>query len=211
MPSRPTPKRPKRGRQKRNGRLRPQDEAFCQAIALQGASGTQAYRDHMAMGKVTHGTAQVQACKLLALPIIRQRVAQLRAANNESIEERLGAGREQAVRYLVDAWQTPLSEIGESSPLAQSVKKRRLVAGDGGDEQGEWEIEEVKSVSKLDALEKLAKMAGWYPQSQSGGAGAIPAIVINLGAMYSPALGEESGNKGKTMEMQTIAVRSLAG
>jgi len=189
----PTLKRPKRGRQKRNGKLRPQDEAFCHAIALQGASGAQAYRDNIALGKVTQGTAQVQASKLLALPIIRLRIAELREANEQTIEERLGAGREQVVRYLVDAWQTPLSEIDENSPLAQSVKRKRLIAGDQGDEQGEWECEEIKSVSKLDAIEKLAKMAGWYPQSDRGGAG--PVITINLGALFSPpALESEQGN-----------------
>lgn len=203
------PKKSKRGTQKRNGKLRPQDEKFCQAIALQGASGTQAYRDHIATGIVSHGTAQVGACRLIQTPIIRLRIEALRIANELSIEERLGAGREQAVRYLVDAWQTPLSEINEDSPLAQSVKKRRLVAGGAGDEQGEWEVEEVKSVSKLDALEKLAKMAGWYPSQQSGGSGAIPAITINLGALYSPAQALEP-EQPRTLRTIQATVKTLA-
>lgn len=193
---------------RRNGKLRPKDEAFCQAIALQGLSGAAAYRAHIALGAVTQGTAQESASRLIRHPEIAARIRHIRASNELSIEERLGAGREQAVRYLVDAWQTPLSEIDETSPLAQSVKKRRLVAGDAGDEQGEWETEEVKSVSKLDALEKLAKMAGWYPSQQGGGVGALPAITINLGALYSPA--QALGEAPRTLRAISAQVRTSA-
>ncbi len=184
-------------RARRNGRLRPKDEAFCQAI-VSGVSGTQAYRDHMAVGPVATTTAQTGGYLLLRNSYISNRIKELREADKRSVEEKLGFGREQATRYLVEAVTTPIGEIDQNHPLCQEMTTTMT--------EGSTTVK-LKSVSKLDAMEKLAKMAGWYPSTGQGAQQAGPQVVINLGGMFSPALGEGDSLKAiRTVEAQAVRI-----
>lgn len=161
-------------RPRRNGELRPKDLLFCEAIAA-GMNGTQAYREHIADNRqVKRTTAQVEAYKLLRNPKIALCITKLRERDKRAIEERLGFTKEQAMADLVGAWQTPIGEIDEWHPYCQ---EKTVTESENGT------ITKLKSVSKMEALEKLAKMAGWYPSNGNGGA--VQPITINIGAAFS--------------------------
>jgi len=59
----------------------------------------------------------------------------------------------EGLKYLTDAIKTPVGEIDESNPLCQ---ERVITTGK------DWETVKYKSVGKLDAFDKLAKILGWY-------------------------------------------------
>lgn len=183
---------------RRNGKLRPKDEAFCQAVAS-GMSGAAAYRAEIAFGVVTHATAQNGAWKLMSRPDIRVRVEGLRVEFEEFAKNRLGFGREQTLRYFLDGALTPLDEMDATHPHCQEYT---VMEGEQGT------ITKVKGVGKVECMKEYAKLLGLYPQtSNGGGAGAIPAITINLGAMYSPAqaLGEPRTTRTIQATVKTIA------
>ena len=77
------------------------------------------------------------------------------------LEQKLGVRQETIARFLVACMETPVEEVAENSPLAQEVKRSRKFVGKGEDAE-EWEVEQVKTPSKLDAAKELNKMAGWY-------------------------------------------------
>lgn len=189
-------------RARRNGKLRPKDEAFCQAVAA-GMSGTRAYREHIATTQCTTGTAQQAAYILLRRSDIGMRVAELRARDRRTIEEQLGFTRETLARYYVDAITTPIMEVDESHPLCQeqTTTENEHVRPDGA--TSTTRQVKIKMVGKMDAARELAKMARWMPQGNGNGGG-VPQVVINLGALYSPALGqgEDSGRRLRTLESQ---------
>lgn len=165
---------------RRKGMMRPKDLEFCMAVGAQGMSAPAAYREHIAMGKVTTRTAQQEAWRLMQRPEFALKITEYREKDVRTIEEKLGFGREQIIRFLVEGATTPVGEVDENSPLAQEVKIRS-----GSTEAGEWEEKTVKMVGKLDCIEKLGKMLNLYPNS-GGANGGIPQITINLGAIFSP-------------------------
>lgn len=138
----------------------PKHEAFAQAVA-EGMSGTAAYREHIADPGTKTDTCMSAASRLLADDKVFARVSELRTGFRHVLEQRLGMRQETIARFLVSVIETPVEEVVPNSALAQEVKRSRKIVGRGEDAE-EWEVEQVKTPSKLDAAEKLAKMAGWY-------------------------------------------------
>lgn len=158
-------------------------------------SATQAYRVNIAEFQIKTTSAQSEAYKLMQKPEICLCIAKLRDADKRTIEEKLGFGREQAMRELLEVWHTPIVEIDETHRFCQ---EQTVTAGE------EFTQTKTKSVSKMDAMEKMLKILQVYPTTGAGGS--APPVIINLGSMYSPALGE--GEAPRTIRiMEANAVR----
>lgn len=140
-------------------------EAFAQAVA-EGLSGCAAFRAHVAEEGTKTEACMTGASRLMARDEVKLRVAELRTSFREVLEQKLGVRQETIGRFLVSVIDTPVEEVVPNSPLAQEIKRSRKVVGRGEDAE-EWEVEQIKTPAKLDAVEKLAKMAGWYePEKQ---------------------------------------------
>lgn len=161
----------------RKGRLRPQDEKFCRAVALEGQTAVQAYLDHIATKECKRPTAQHNACDTLRHPLIQERIERLREMDKRAIEEKLGFGREQLARFYVDALQTPVGDVDQDHPLCQEYT---VTVGEHST------TTKLKMVGKLEAGKALAQMAGWVGGGGSG-EGKAPQVTINLGAVFSPS------------------------
>ena len=137
-------------------------EAFAQEVA-EGASATTAYRVHIAVPATRIENCMSSASRLMADAKVASRVSELRRDFSFALENRLGVRRETLARFLVSVIETPPSEVDANSPLCQEHTETTSVYGTS---------RRTKMPSKLDAVEKLIKMAGWYaPQKieHSGG------------------------------------------
>lgn len=161
----------------RRGFLRPNDEQFLQDI-VGGMTGAESYRRNIATGQIVNQTAQSGAYLLLKKPLFQKRLDEIRESDKRLIEEKLGFGREQIIRYLIDGANTPVGDIDEHHPLCQEYT---VTAGE------EFSQTKVKMVSKMDCIDKLSKILGVMPQQ--GGSQGLPQVVINLGAVFSPTPG----------------------
>jgi hypothetical protein len=120
------------------------------------------------------------ASRLLADDKVKSRVAELRTSFREVLEQQLGVKQETMARYLLGIIETPVGEVDENSSLAQEVKKSRKFVGKGEEAQ-EWEVEQIKTPSKLDAINTLNKMAGWYePERVEIGVTGLEALAKRL-------------------------------
>ena len=138
----------------------PKHEAFCQGIA-EGMSGCASYRAYVAEPGALTTTCMCNASQLLSDPKVSQRVKELRTNFRDVLEHKLGVKQETIARFLVSVLDTPVEEVEGNSPLAQEIKRSRKFVG-RGEEAEEWEVEQIKTPSKMEAAEKLNKMAGWY-------------------------------------------------
>ena len=114
-------------------------ELFAQAVAS-GKSASEAYRQSGANGK----NADVQAAKLVVRGSIRERVAELKAAQSQKSE----LSRDQLREFLTEVILTPAGKVDEQSRLCQSYKVTP-------------EAREIRMPDKLRAIEQLAKLCGW--------------------------------------------------
>ncbi len=146
-------------------------EAFAQAVA-EGMSGTAAYRANVAAIGTKTETCMCEASTLLSDPKVSQRVAELRTSFREVLEKKLGVRQETVARFLLSVMETPVEEVCENSALAQEVKRSRKFVGKGEDAE-EWEVEQVKTPSKMDAAKELNKMAGWYEPEEVKHSGSV--------------------------------------
>ena len=146
-------------------------EAFAQAVA-EGMSGTAAYRANVAEPGTKTESCMSLASVLLSDLKIASRVAELRTSFREILEKKLGVRQETVARFLLSVMETPVEEVCENSALAQEVKRSRKFVGKGEDAE-EWEIEQVKTPSKMDAAKELNKMAGWYEPEEVKHSGTI--------------------------------------
>lgn len=128
----------------------PQHEAFAQAVA-EGLSGAAAYRREIS-DSCTYESAVVSASKMLANPNVRLRVEELRCSFDRLLVEKLGVKQETIARYLLDVIETPVAEVTRGHKLCQEYHYAETMHG---------VVEKVKMPSKLEAVEKLVKMAGW--------------------------------------------------
>jgi hypothetical protein len=152
----------------------PQHEAFAQAVA-EGKSGTAAYRDTIAAAGTKTESCMSLASVLLSDLKISSRVAELRMSFRDILEKRLGVKQETVARFLISVMETPVEEVCENSVLAQEVKRSRKFVGKG-EEAEEWEVEQVKTPSKMDAAKELNKMAGWYEPEEVKHSGAVEIV-----------------------------------
>ena len=150
----------------------PRHEEFCLRV-VSGYSATRAYREAM-YSKDTPGagtgasaastptsTASAAACRLMARPEIRERIAEMRAGASRLAEEVYGLTKETLIRSHLEIIETPLSEIDDQHPLCQELQRSRVVVGKG-QEATPWVVEKVKMPSKTDSMKELAKLSGFY-------------------------------------------------
>lgn len=156
----------------------PKHEAFAQGLA-EGMSGCASYREHVAEPGALTTTCMCNASQLLADPKVSQRVKELRTNFRDVLENKLGVKQETIARFLVSVLDTPVEEVAENSPLAQEIKRSRKFVGRGEDAE-EWEVEQIKTPSKMEAAEKLNKMAGWYEPEKQEHSGAMEIIIRKL-------------------------------
>ena len=138
--------------------LSPKHEQFAQSVAG-GASAAQAYRETYPNAGTS--TAETSGPELLRKPQVALRVNKLKGIQEEIITEEFQVSREDMVRYLYDVMTTPVGEIDSDHILAQELTRSRRVRGRGEDGE-EWETERIKMPGKMEAADKLIKMAGWY-------------------------------------------------
>lgn len=89
------------------------------------------------------------------------RVSNLKGIQEKVITEEFQVSREDMVRYLYEVLVTPIGDIDAEHLLAQEFTRSRR-AGSRGEDGGDWEVEKIKMPSKMEAADKLIKMAGWY-------------------------------------------------
>lgn len=128
----------------------PRHEAFCQAIA-EGLTAVSAYRREVS-DECTYESAMQAASKLMADFNIRSRVDELRVSFEELLVKRLGVRQETLARYLLDVIETPVADVHKGHKLCQEYQYSEHQHGVN---------EKTKMPSKLEAVEKLVKMAGW--------------------------------------------------
>jgi hypothetical protein len=138
--------------------LSPRHEQFAQCVAG-GASAAQAYRD--TYPNASTATAETHGPELLRRSQVAVRVDELRGIQRTVVTEEFKVSREDMVRYLHEVLITPVGEIDADHVLAQEMTRSRRVRGRGEDGE-EWETEKIKMPAKMDATEKLIKLAGWY-------------------------------------------------
>ena len=94
--------------------------------------------------------ANSSASRMLRVP----HVAAYIEAEREAMSERTRIKKWEVLDFLSDTIKTPVGEIDETSPLAQEVTR---------DEIGEEVVRsKIKMVGKIDAVDRLAKLLGWY-------------------------------------------------
>ena len=135
-------------------------EAFALGLA-EGMSGAASYREHVAEPGAKTSTCMVNASTLLSEPNVSLRVSELRMSFADVLDKKLGVRQETVARFLVAVMETPVGEVNESEALCQEIRRSRRVVGKG-EAAEEWETEHIKTPSKLDAADRLNKMAGWY-------------------------------------------------
>lgn len=120
------------------------------------------------------------ASQLLSDTKIAQRVSELRTSFRDILENKLGVKQETIARTLLAIIEIPIGDVDETHSLAQEVKKTRKFKGKGEDAE-EWEVEQIKTPSKLDAIDKLNRMAGWYEPEKQEHSGAVEIIITRQG------------------------------
>lgn len=138
--------------------LSPRHENFAQLVAG-GASAAQAYRE--TYPNASTATAATRGPELLRGHHIAIRVAKLKGIQEEIVTEQFKVEREDMLRWLQEVIVTSVGEVDADHVLAQKVTKTRLVRGKGEDAE-EWEVQRVEMPGKMEAAEKIIKMAGWY-------------------------------------------------
>ena len=107
----------------------------------------------------------------MADPNIASRVDELRVIQGKIIEKKFGMSREEMIAFLVDAVKTPVGEANETHHLCQEYTE---TTGPNGTSH------KYKMVTKLDAAEKLIKMAGWYAPEKIEHSGGIAGMFAEL-------------------------------
>lgn len=155
----------------------PRHERFALLLA-EGRSQADAYRKAYPQSKRWKDEAvHVKGSELAGKVSVRVRELQEELAKRSVIQ------KEEVVKFLSDVVRTPIGEVGPDSPLAQAYE-----SGKGG--------VRVSFVSKLAAIEQLAKLLGWYaPQKVENEHRFSPdeAVVARIGE----ELARLQGKKGK--------------
>ena len=121
-------------------------EKFAQLIAS-GKTATQAYKQagYLAKG---HG-AETAASRLLRNVEVLSRIDVLR----RKTEAKLELSREKLAKHLWKVIFTPISEIGEGSPLVQEITNTT-------DKEGKT-TQRIKCLGKIESARLLCDMQGW--------------------------------------------------
>lgn len=124
----------------------PRHELFAQKVA-KGMTAKQAYKEMQP--DCTDESAETLGPKLFRTVQVRDRVDYIlgKAAQHVVMT------KAEALAICVEILRTPIGEIDQNHPLAQEMTIT---------ETGEKVVTRVKLPSKLDALDKLAKICAWY-------------------------------------------------
>ena len=121
-------------------------------LRIEGRNKSQAYREAGYRSK----TPEVEASLLSRNPKVSKYynllVAQTRAAAVLT--------RHEVLAFCASVMRAPLSTLPVDSPLIQEVKRTRRVTGQGESAE-EWETEQIKLPTKLDAGKLAAALEGW--------------------------------------------------
>ena len=120
-------------------------ESFARHVAS-GMSQAEAWRVDRPNSRASSKTSHERASQLAARPEVRERIAELAKA----AESRAVASSRELQEFLTRVIRTPVGAVNSLSDLAQEVesigrKSRR-----------------IKMPSKLDAIDRLAKLLGYY-------------------------------------------------
>lgn len=144
----------------------PRHERFAQLLAG-GRSQADAYREVYPRSRAWRDTSvHERASKISAKVLPRVRELQV------DLEKRSVIQKEEIVRFLSSVVRTPVGQVGPDSPLVQVY------------ERGKHGLR-ISMVSKLAAIEQLAKLLGWYvPQKVEGEFRFTPdeAVAARIGA-----------------------------
>ena len=149
-------------------------EAFAQEVAG-GASAAEAYRGVYVSAK--RPTAETEGPKLLRDPQVSLRVTALQSVAAAVIAKRWEMTREEVAQYLIEIIQTPIGEVNETHRLCQEYSE---TTGANGTQH------RYKMPAKLDAVEKLIKMAGWYAPQKIEHSGGIVGMFEELTGVSNP-------------------------
>ena len=157
--------------------LSPRHEQFAQKVAS-GASAAQAYRETYPTASTA--TAETHGPELLRRRQVAVRVDELKGIQRAVVTEEFKVTREDMIRYLHEVLITPVGDIDADHILAQEVTRSRRVRGRGEDAE-EWETEKIRMPAKMEAADKLIKMAGWYAPDKGELADAVIHVTIGQG------------------------------
>ena len=127
-------------------------EAFSQLMAGGNISAAEAYSK--VYPKASKASAETMGPRLLRSPAVKARVAELQGKAAEGVVRKI----EEVAKFCEDVIFTPLAGLDENSPLVQEVHYEQM-RGKGSENR---ETVKIKLPSKLDAIDKLAKLRGWY-------------------------------------------------
>ena len=148
--------------------LNPKHEAFA-ALVAEGLSAAEAYRQTYPSAKPS--TVETTGPQLLRSPQVALRVEELRAIQTKVIEEKFKMGREEVTQFLVDVVKTPIGEVDETHILCQEYTETSGVNGT---------TRKYKMPSKLDAVEKIIKMGGYYAPEKVEHSGSVVGLLQKL-------------------------------
>lgn len=123
---------------------------------------------------VRAGYSQNGAAEGASRLLKNEKVAAYIDREKEILSERMRVKKWQVLEFLSEAITTPIGEVDETSTLAQEVTR---------DEIGEKVIRtKIKMVGKLDAIDRMAKLLGWYaPQKvEVDGVQELANVLANL-------------------------------
>lgn len=128
----------------------PKHEAFA-AFVAEGLSAAEAYRK--ISPKVKSETAETNGPKLLRSAQVALRVEEMKAVQKEILETKFSISRQSICAYLIEVIETPIGKIDENHRLCQEYSETPNQSGTAF---------KYKMPAKLDAVEKIIKMAGFY-------------------------------------------------
>lgn len=133
----------------------PRHEAFAQEMAKGTVTAFHAYKK---VYECSDDCARAASYRLLDNVGIMKRVAELQLVGAVLASVHFG----ELIAFHALVIRTPIKEIDENHPLAQEVRRKRLIEG-SGDEAEVYEVEQIKMVSKMDSARELAKLLKFYP------------------------------------------------
>ena len=129
-------------------------EAFARAVAT-GESASDAYRAHVSRAAGSEST-WMAASRLRNSDKVAIRIQELRAKLDETGE--WIASQREILAYCTRALRTPLIAITDSSDLCQ---ERTVTITESGSSV------KIKSIDKLGAVDRIAKIKGYYREDQT--------------------------------------------
>lgn len=141
---------------------KPLTNAKWEAFAVEYSKGRKSVLQcYMFVYGVSEASASSNSYLIMGNKGVMERIAFLQSYGRDLAVVSFG----EMCSYLAAAIRTPPEDIGIDSPLCQSYKRKRLITGQGDDAQ-EWEVEELRIVDKLHAVDTLADLLKYLPDKK---------------------------------------------